>query len=246
MKGDQLALGVWAEPEPAFWNFFTGANQALVDTLRDLIARPATGSAVYLYGAAASGKTHLLHAAVGACHGQDALMLSLRVPDQARRLREPALDAASLLVLDDLDAVAGHAEEALVLVRLLDRARQAGRLVLASARAAPARLPGVLPDLRTRLEAMLLLGLRPLREADRHQLLSLQAGARGLDLEPEVLSWMLNHLPRDAGSLIAALERLDRATLSAKRRPTVSFLQQLMMRADASLPGRESARTSSG
>ncbi len=83
-------------------------------------------------------------------------------------------------------------------------------------------------------------------ERGGRELLTRQAEARGLDLEPEVLSWRLNHLPRDAGSLIATLDHVDRAALCAKRRPTVTFLQQLLMRADASLPGRESARTSSG
>jgi DnaA family protein len=93
----------------------------------------------------------------------------------------------------------------------------------------PARLVDPLPDLRTRLEAMALLGLKPLREDDRRELLRLHATQRGLELAEEVVAWLLARLRRDAGTLIAALDQIDRACLSAKRRPTLPFVQQVLM-----------------
>jgi chromosomal replication initiation ATPase DnaA len=52
------------------------------------------------------------------------------------------------------------------------------------------------------------------------------ARARGLELPADAARYLLSRLPRDAGSLVEALDRLDRALLSAQRRLTVAFLQQ--------------------
>jgi DnaA family protein len=93
---------------------------------------------------------------------------------------------------------------------------------------APARLAGISADLRSRLEAMALLGLKPLRESDRRELLRLHARQRGLDLPDEVVDWLIARLRRDAGTLIAALDEIDRASLSAKRRATLPFVQQVL------------------
>jgi DnaA-homolog protein len=69
-------------------------------------------------------------------------------------------------------------------------------------------------------------GLRPLADEDRATLLAERARARGLELPADAARYLLSRLPRDAGSLVEALDRLDRALLSAQRRLTVAFLQQ--------------------
>ncbi|WP_420465544.1 HdaA/DnaA family protein [Panacagrimonas sp.] len=241
MKGDQLALAVQLNPVPSFQNFFAGPNRLALETVQQVV-RAGGPAALYLYGAAASGKSHLLKAAAG----DDPVLLSLNDSGQCARLHDPALDAAPLLALDDIEPALADPDAALRLLRLLDRRRQQGRALLVAARSAPARLPVALPDLRTRLESMVLLGLKPLGEEHRRELLRLQAQARGLELAADAVSWLLNRLPRDAGSLIAALERVDRASLSAQRRPTVPFLQQVLTPVSPPPPGHESARTSSG
>jgi DnaA-homolog protein len=56
----------------------------------------------------------------------------------------------------------------------------------------------------------------------------LQAQQRGLELPDDVVAWLIVRLRRDAGTLIGALEEIDRASLSAKRRPTLPFVQQTL------------------
>lgn len=213
MKGAQLALPVQLQQVPGFDNFFAGPNAAVVEALR---AR--TLPAIWLFGARASGRTHLLRAALRALDAESAYACSAMPTDE---------DAA-LLAIDDVEPLLAEREAAIALLRLVDRRRQAGRPILLAAGAPPSRLVVALPDLRTRLEAMALLGLKPLRESDRRALLLLHARQRGLDLPAEVVAWLLAHLRRDAGTLIAALEEIDRATLSAKRRPTLPFVQQTL------------------
>jgi DnaA family protein len=40
--------------------------------------------------------------------------------------------------------------------------------------------------------------------------------------------WLLSHLPRDPHTLIAALDRLDQASLAEQRRLTLPFAQQVV------------------
>ncbi|TDU31481.1 regulatory inactivation of DnaA Hda protein [Panacagrimonas perspica] len=223
MKGAQLALPVQLSQAPVFDNFFAGPNSELVASLHAM----STGQglpATWLYGAAASGKTHLLRAVVAMA---GARALYAMKPYEASALED--WKDARLLALDDADALAGDADSAIALLRLVDHRRQHRLPLLLAAGVPPARLVDPLPDLRTRLEAMALLGLKPLREDDRRELLRLHATQRGLALAEEVVAWLLARLRRDAGTLIAALDQIDRACLSAKRRPTLPFVQQVLM-----------------
>lgn len=222
MKGAQLALPVQLTQLPAFDNFFAGPNTDVVDALRAMATRSGL-PAIWLYGATATGKTHLLRATVAAA-GADACYAPSPVDgDTLAACRD-----ASLLALDGVQDLVAHEERRIALLRLIDRRRQRGLPLLLAAGVAPARLDSPLPDLRSRLEAMALLGLKPLREADRRELLLLHAAQRALDLPDDAVAWLITRLRRDAGTLIAALEEIDRAALSAKRRPTLPFVQQAL------------------
>lgn len=241
MRGSQLALPVQLSQTPSFETFFPGPNAAVVEALRQFATR-AVPSAIWLYGAPATGKTHLLRAA-RALAGETAVELPLRT---ARPGDLAGIAQAPWLALDGFEAIAADPCWAMDLLRLIDLRRAQHLPLLITANAPPARLGIVLPDLLTRLGAMALLGLKPLREDDRRELLKLHAEARGLDLPDDAAAWLLVHLRRDAGTLIAALEELDRATLSAKRRPTLPFVQQVLGPLVQPSLALENARTSSG
>lgn len=223
MKGSQLALPVQLSQAPTFGTFFAGPNLEIVEALRDMAAARSPIPAVWLYGAAATGKTHLLKATVSAA-GADAVYASACLDPVALG----ALQDAAFVALDDTAKALDDEVRAMTLLRLIDQRRQSGRPLLLSGGVAPARLTDISPDLRSRLEAMALLGLKPLREDDRRELVRLQAQQRGLELTDDVVSWLIARLRRDAGTLIAALEEIDRASLSAKRRPTLPFVQQAL------------------
>lgn len=242
MKGEQLALSVQLHEFPGLDNFFAGPNAAVLAAVRTL-AGPGTDRDLLIFGPPAAGKSHLLQ---GACrqvqqHEGTASYLPLK---SLRSVGPEALqghEAASLLCLDDVDSVAAEEAWALPLLRLIDE-RRARHAALLMASAAPAeRIHCALPDLRTRLAASASLGLRPLTDAHRLQLLQASAQNRGLELSEDAARWMLHRLPRDAGRLLAALEHLDRASLSAKRRLSLPFVQQ-QLAPDA--PEPETARTS--
>ncbi len=219
MKGQQLPLSVQLRESASFDTFYVGPNALAVNALRDV------ESPVLIYGAAASGRTHLLQAVAREHRCPYLPLIDIREmgPDVLQGLEQPAM-----LCLDDLDAVSDDRDWAMAVLRLLDARRSANRLTVLSANAAPDRAIIALPDLRTRLMLCAVFGLKPLDDNDRETLLRERARARGLEMPVEVSAWLMKHLPRDAGSLLAALDQLDRAALSAKRRLTLPFVQDVL------------------
>lgn len=219
MQGQQLPLAVQLRDNASFDNFFSGDNADVITALRELRGN------VFISGAPGCGRTHLLQA-VARTRRCPYLPLT-----ELQAIGAAVLDGqeqAPALCLDDLDSVLADRAWALALLRLLDARRSLNLPTLMSADAPPERLHCALPDLRTRLSASAIFGLRPLSDDHREQLLRERAQARGLELTPEVSRWLLRQLSRDTDSLLAALEKLDRASLSAKRRLTLPFVQSVL------------------
>ena len=227
MKGLQLPLGVQLSDAASFESWHAGPNAEVLAAFQSL----ASGDGpplLFLYGPRASGKSHLLQALTRvAARARLCAYLplgQLAAADVGEALE--GLDRAALDCLDDVDAVLADAGGSVAVLRLLDALRtHDGRCVI-TAVAPPERLGIALPDLRTRLTASATYGLKPLADADRERLLLDRARARGLELPADAARALLARLPRDAGSLVAAIERLDHALLSAQRKLTLSFVQQ--------------------
>ena len=133
-----------------------------------------------------------------------------------------------MLALDGLERIAGHREDEVALFDAHNRARAAGTTVLYAARGNPDELGLVLPDLRSRLQQCTRIVLAPLDDAGRREVLRQRAQRRGLVLDEAALEWLLKRVDRDLGGLTGMLDRLDRASLAAKRRVTVPFLRQVL------------------
>jgi len=217
--GAQLPLAVQLRESASFDSYYAGPNAETVAALQSL-ALP-----VLVYGPEGSGRTHLLQAA--ARRHRAAYLPLAELIDHGPAVLE-GLETAAAVCLDDIDAVLAERDWCLALLRLIDQLRTRRAPHALAAAAPPERLQIALPDLRTRLGACSLFGLRPLDDDDRRQLLRERARGRGLELPDEVSRWLLNHCSRDTASLLAALERLDRAALSAKRRLTLPFVQSVL------------------
>jgi DnaA family protein len=225
----QLVLDLGPPPPPTLENFVVGDNREALDAVRALLGPPrgAASRFLYLWGPAASGRSHLLHALHGAAPpgtarrvGPDAPVeafvhdaaVRLWLVDDVDRL-DPARQAAAFHLFD---SVAAHAESSL--------ACAGGQ--------PPARLP-TMPELATRLGWGLVLQLHRLSDEDTAQALARMLAGRGLAAAPDVVPWLMTHAPRDLGSLHAMVDAIDVYALARKRALTVPLLREF---AQATLP----------
>jgi len=231
----QLLLDVLTPPAATLGNFLPGPNVAAWTAARQL----APGRAIYFWGAAGCGRSHLLRALAAVvdaegragrylCAGRCAGLLdTLAHAEMAAMPR--------LIAVDDVHRM--DAEEQSALFALYNRWREwsetehAFALAVAGERAPLAA--GLREDLRTRLGWDLVFRLEPLSDADKRAALQHQAAERGLTLPPEVLNWVLARYPRDMRALTGLLAALDRYSLAAQRPITIALLRSMLADADA-------------
>lgn len=225
----QLVLDVGLHDGAVFEAFFPGGNAAALATLKAQAA--GTGELqVLLYGVAGTGKTHLLQAA---CHGANRAGLTASylpladMPGVGAGVLE-GLEHVDLICIDDLQVVAGDADWERGLFNLINASRARGTRMIMAGTAPPTALGIGLPDLASRLSWGAVFRLQALDDADKLAVLRHRASRRGFELPEEVGRYLLNNCPRDLGSLIEILERIDRATLAEQRRVTVPFIKQLL------------------
>jgi len=214
----QLALALGERPAPTLGNFVPGRNQAALAAVRTLV--DGLDGQVYLWGAAGSGRTHVLRAALDAARerGARCAWLAAPAPDWG------AAHAARFVAADDIDRLG--AQDQIRLFDLVNELRAAGALIAAGA-SSPAGL-ALREDLRTRLGAGLVFQLHALSDDEKTAALAARAAALGLRLGEGVLPYLLTHLRRDMATQIAVLDALDRYSLEQKRAVTLPLVREAL------------------
>ncbi|WP_456404941.1 DnaA regulatory inactivator Hda [Thiolapillus sp.] len=214
----QLPLAVSVPPQSTLDDFIPGQNRQLL-TLLGQIAAGERNETLFVSGATASGKTHLL---MGLCSQAEKLGRSCAyLPlDELRQLSPEILagmERMDIIAIDAIQHIAGNAnwEEALFILFNLTHGRH--KSLVFSADRSPAQLPLNLPDLRSRLSWGGTYQLHALDDEGLLELLQTQAQKRGLQLKPKVAQWLLTHCSRSPRDLTAFMEHLDQKALAEKR-----------------------------
>jgi DnaA family protein len=224
----QLPLALRWPRRQRFEHFHAGANAAALAAVRALAEAPGAPW-VYLHGPAGSGRSHLLLAACQAASaaGRRVQYLPLKsMHEHIGALR--GVGSSELLAIDDLGVLAGERAAEHALFDLYNQVRAEGGTMLFAAEGPPGQADISLPDLRSRLGACTQFALKPLDDAERRAVLREQAAARGVGLDEPVLDWLFARYARDLAALLDLLDRLDQASLAAKRRITVPFLREFL------------------
>lgn len=229
----QQPLALRLRADQTFDSFIgaAGSAAARARALAQALASGRERTPLYLWGPPASGKTHLLTAALAAAtgHGQRAAYLPLRELEPAGVAEAvSAFEQFALVCVDDLDAVAGDQSAELALFHLYDRLRAGGGRIISSGHTTPGGLGLCRPELRSRLGWGVSCRLDPLQDTEKRALLLRRAAEQGLQLTDTVVDYLLQRHSRDLHALLATLQRLDRATLAAQRRPTLPFVRALL------------------
>jgi len=228
----QLALPLSLQDRGVFESFWPADNEALVaflTNLADAAPEAVASGGCWLWGGAATGKTHLLHA-VCERRGGDAVFLPLeRFADRGPAILE-GLASRHSVCLDNIDAVAGVDDFELALFALLNQIADSQALLVVSAKAAPRDCGFQLADLQSRLSRLPVFRVEPLDEGGCVQALRLRASQRGLELPDDTARFLLNRSRRDMASLYRLLDKLDTEALIAQRRLTTPFVREVMQR----------------
>lgn len=231
----QLSLALIEPPAPTFDNFLAG-NNARALTVLSALPRARPGKCIYLHGAPASGRTHLLRASVAAMPEEaEACYLGIGdrlMPDAALMDTDRPLALPRLLAVDDIERQPPGIVQWLF-----------GRMVAADAAAthfvvAGSQPPALLPlrdDLRTRLGLGLVLALSTPDEPLCETIIQQHARALGLELGDGVLRYLMHHAARDLGALLRLLQQIDRRALQAKRRITLPLARAVLCEVQSGL-----------
>jgi len=223
MPMKQLALDIGLARAPSLSTFLAGPNEAAWKHLQLWAGNP-TRSPVptYLWGAPASGKTHLLRAVRERLLEQGARTGWL---DPSLAEPPPFDERWAVVLMDDVHAYNAVQQHAAFSWFVQAQALQRG--VLSTGLLPPADLK-LREDLRTRLGWGHVFALAPLGEAEVRAALRREADRRGTFLSDEVMDYLLTRFARDLKHLMAQLDRLDEFSLSTKRAITVPLLKQML------------------
>ncbi len=225
----QLPLHFEFRANQTFKNFFPGIHHEIITHLQQCVAGSGEQQ-IFLWGTSGQGKSHLLQAC---CHqAQQQNRSSFYFDLSTAQLPDPSmlngLDEYDVVCFDNIEHIAGNPAWELAFFNFFNQQRDRGhRLIISSAFAAN-DIAIQLPDLKTRLNWGLSLKIQPLTDSDRIEALIFKANQMGFEIAPQAGRFLLTHYARDLASLWALLEKLDKASLAAKRKLTIPFLKQIL------------------
>ena len=163
--------------------------------------------AIALIGPEGSGKTHLATIWATAAGARAVSGRTLGEIDV------PAALATGALVIEDAGAIADER----ALFHLINLAREEGAYLLFTARSSPALWPAGLPDLVSRLRAMPVMVLQAPDDALLRGVIVKLAADRQLQLDENVVSYILTRIERSFAAARAAVIALDQEALRQGR-----------------------------
>lgn len=203
--------------------FLTGpANEVPLRVARQVVEQPGIWNPLVFWGTSGNGKTHLLH---GIAHDFRRRYPGRRVVyasserfvrqysltsrrRQATRFRE-LYRQADLLVLDDVQELAGKPGSERELVFTLDHLTAAGRQVVVASSASPKRIGNMEATLGGRLLGGLTIELPAPDKHTRRSILRARCAASGLTLTDPVQELLLTGFGQSTRELLDAMTRLE-------------------------------------
>jgi DnaA family protein len=227
---EQYPLHFEFRANQTFDDFFAGANQPILDDLKQCVLGHGEQQ-IFLWAKTGQGKSHLLQSC---CHFAQAHEHSSFYFDLARyRLHNPAiflgLDDYEVVCVDNVDAIIGLTKWEQALSAFMQRHYERGHRLILSATNLPNHMRLKTSNVKANLGWGLMVQLKTLVNTSSVDALIFRADAMGLEISPQVGRFLTIQHQDELEGLWRLLEKLDRASLSAKRKLTVPFLKQLLI-----------------
>jgi chromosomal replication initiator protein len=233
--------------EHLFERFVSGPGSALALEAARAVARGEAGrcNPLFLVGGTGSGKTHLcraIHGAVGsAALYRSSEEFTSEVTDALRsgqmpRIRQRYRRLANMLILEDVQFLAGKRATQAELFHTLDHLMSHGRAVVLSADRQPSELDELDPKLRSRMASGLVARIGPPESQTRRAILRERAARGGVRVPDECLELLAERELASVRDLIAGLNQVV-ARASLLRAPiTPALVAEALDAVD--MPGR--------
>ena len=215
-----------------FRSFIPAGNEAPLEYLRRLCAGDRDRHLqLYLWGAASTGKSHLLQAACQAVTDRGGRSAWLPLTRLLAYGPQVLADFAAIdfIGVDELDAVRDRLDWQRALFDLINEARSGQRCLALAGRENPIADGWRLRDLPSRLVWGAVYRLAPLDDAARVEVLRGVARRLGHPLGDEVPVYLLNSYPRELEGLVGIVEHLSDCAKQHKQRITVPFARKMLL-----------------
>jgi len=244
----QFALDLIHSHQPTLDNFLPGKDASLLSTLNRLVDEWETSSHrqfnvasenplnrrwIYWWGAAGSGRSHLLQALNIAAEkmGISHFALQANEPVSWIHLEEVLPRIAenhqiAIITVDDIHRL--DERQLSSLFRILNTVHASQTVYIFMSGDQPPSNLAIREDVRTRLAWGLVFQTQLLSDNEKIQALEEAAQARGLVMSNDVLPWLLNRFYRDMPNLMALLDALDAYSLETKRAVTLPLVRELL------------------
>lgn len=226
----QFSLQFKFQANQGFNTFFPASNQATITQLQKLIVTATGERQIFLYGAAALGKSHLLQACCQFAHKKG--MNPFYYPFDKKRLpilsMFEGLENVKLVCFDNVDEIIGNLDWEQAFLNFLNQHLENNNRLILAARLHPKDINAKLLDLKNMLNTSLTLKLKPLEPDEIIAALIHKARYMGISISSKVGHFLIAHYASDMPSMWILLEQLDTATLSAQRKLTIPFLKQIL------------------
>ena len=223
-SGSQLPLNLNVDSENRFQNFLEFDNES--EVVRELKGE---FSIVYLWGAAGSGRTHLLQAVSYEAYIKQESSIFLPLKEAGRYSPEilSGIEGVDVVCLDDIQAIAKDLSWEEAIFRLYNYAQETNCKLVISADRAPQKLPMNLADLKSRLCSFPVFMLHSPDEKAQLEILRYRAKLRGVKLENDVLKFISKNMRRGLNEIIDLLDKLDTASKIEKRKITIPLIKKV-------------------
>lgn len=226
----QLPLEYFIADHISLASYVAGENQVLLRYLQELVQ--GEGEFInYLWGRAATGRTHLLQAVCreGRAGGAQCLYLPLQEAGELHPDILEGLENYDIICLDDVGAILGQAPWEEALFHLINRIRASRRARLLVSGEQPVNgLDAGLADLQSRLAWGVVFQVIELSDADKARALQQRALEKGFSLGKDIIDYLFRYQARDMGSLFRLIDHIDQAALSEQRPITLPFTRKVL------------------
>lgn len=226
MMYKQIPLSMPLSEEATFENFYISENNRLtISALRDY----GRGHEPFFYLWGTGGISHALQALQ---HEQSHRLIQYLPLKELMQYPSndvlSGLETVDVVMLDDLQCIAGNADWEQQVFHLYNRLRDAQKQLIVGAKTAPRELSIQLADLQSRLQWGISYRLYELSDEEKQQAIKRRAQNIGLRISDDVIQYVFTHYSRDLVQLMRFLKRMDEASMAEQRHLTIPFVKQIL------------------